>query len=147
MSITKKSCQFGLWKSPITPLSMARGINFGGISWTRDGSLVWLEQRGDRSSLVIAPSDGQAPRELASEFSVRARVGYGGGDFAIGIDCAYFVAADSGRIYRQSLSDGVPYPVTPEFGKAASPSPSPDGQWLIFVHTYEDRDCLLIVDA
>jgi len=59
----------------------------------------------------------------------------------------YFVEAESGRIYRQALQPDVACPITPGFGHAASPRPSPDGRWLLFVHTYENEDCLGIVDT
>lgn len=139
--------QFGLWDSAITPLSLARGMDFADVAWGQDGSLVWLEGRSDRGVLVVQPPDAQAPRDLNSEFSVRARVGYGGGDFTVGDGQVYFVEAESGRIYRQPLASGIVKPVTPAFGNAASPALSPDGKWLLFVHSYEDQDAISVVDS
>ena len=138
--------QYGLWESPITPISLSRGIFFSEIS-VEDGALVWLERRSDRGVLVVQPADGQAPRDLNSEFSVRARVGYGGGDFTTGHGDVYFIDASSGRIYRQPLLCGSPRPITPAFGQAASPALSPDGRWLVYVQSYENQDCLAIVDS
>jgi len=77
---------------------------------------------------------------------VRARVGYGGGDFSAFGGTAYFVAQE-GRLYRQSLAGGQAEPITPQFGHMASPARSPDGKWIVFVHTYEGTDALAIVDA
>ena len=147
MDAKKVRRQFGLWDSPITPHSLARGITFSDLAWDGDGALVWREQRADRGVLVLQPPDGLAPRDLNSDYPVRAGVGYGGGDFTVGQGFAYFVAASSGRIYRQALGHGVAMPLTPGFGSAASPSLSPDGRWLLYVHTYEGQDCLGIVDA
>jgi dipeptidyl aminopeptidase/acylaminoacyl peptidase len=76
---------------------------------------------------------------------VRAQVGYGGGDFAVNKGFVYFVAQE-GRLYRQPLSGGDAQPITPQFGHMASPTPSPNGEWLVFVHTYERIDGLAIVD-
>ena len=42
---------------------------------------------------------------------------------------------------------GPAQPITPAFGYAAAPAPSPSGRHLVYVHHYEDRDCLAIVDA
>lgn len=78
------SRQYGLWDSPLKPISLARGIGFSEVGWDQDGTLVWLERRSDRGVLVVQPPDGQARRDLNSELSVRARVGYGGGDFTVG---------------------------------------------------------------
>jgi hypothetical protein len=75
--------QYGVWPSPVTPLSIARNLSLSDVAWAEDGSLVWLEGRSDRGVLVVQPSDGQAIRDLNSEFSVRARVGYGGGSFTV----------------------------------------------------------------
>ena len=139
--------QFGLWKSPITPLSLARGFNFSDLAWDDDGTLVWREMRSARGVLVVQPPDGQARRDLNSEFNVRAGVGYGGGDFTVSHGFVYFVDGDSGRIYRQPTAAGTAKPVTPAFGRAASPALSPDGEHLLFVHTYEGQDCIAITDA
>ncbi len=139
--------QYGLWDSPITPRSLAQGMRLGDVAWDSDGkTLVWLESRSGRGILVAADAGGeQAPRDLNSDLSVRARVGYGGGDFGVGQGAVYFSA--EGRIHRQPLAGGVSSPITPAFGDCAAPTVSPDGRWLLFVHTYERRDVLAIVDT
>ena len=81
---------------------------------------------------------GDAPRDLTPELSVRARVGYGGGDFSVAGGYVYFVEA-GGRVYRQPLTTGPATPITPGFGSAAAPTVSPDQRWVVFVHTYEAR--------
>jgi dipeptidyl aminopeptidase/acylaminoacyl peptidase len=139
--------QFGLWDSPITPARLSRSMGFPDVAWDEDGALVWLETRSDRFVLVLQPADGQAARDLNSDFSARGRVGYGGGDFTVGKGHAYFAEAGSGRIYRQPLQHGLAKPVTPAFGEAAGAKLSPDGRWLLFVRSYEGQDTLEIVDA
>jgi len=143
----KNDCKFGLWDSPISPLSIARGIVIRDVLWDDSGSLVWLESRSDRNILVIQPVDGSATRDLNDSFSVRAKVGYGGGDFCLGKGMVYLVESESGRIYRQSLDSGIAHAITNHFGSASSPVLSPDGHWLLYVHTYEDQDVLAIVDS
>lgn len=143
----KKQRQFGLWRSPISPTSMARGLRISDLNWDENGSLIWHEGRTDRGALVVLPPDGQAPRDLNSDFSVRAKVGYGGGDFGIGHQMVYFVDSELGHIFRQPLGFGQALPITPAFGRAAAPSVSPDGLWLLYVHSYQDEDCLAIVDS
>ena len=143
----KSRRQYGLWPSPVTPLSLARSMSFSDVAWAEDGSLVWLEGRSDRGVLVVQSSDGQAIRDLNSEFSIRARLGYGGGSFTVDRGQVYFVEAQSGRLYRQPLEGGQAFPITPAFGKAAAPQLSPDGNWVLFVHSYESQDCLAIVDS
>jgi dipeptidyl aminopeptidase/acylaminoacyl peptidase len=147
MPDTKISRQFGLWDSPITPTSLGRGITFSDVAWDESGVLVWREGRSDRGVLVIQPPDGQAPRDLNSDYSARAGVGYGGGDFTVGQGTVYFAEAESGRLYRQPLTSGTAQPLTPAFGEAGAPVLSPDGRWLLFVHTYEGLDALAVVDV
>jgi len=145
--MTKTSKQYGLWPSPITPISLARGLGFTDLAWDQDSTLVWREARSDRGVLVVQPPDGQAPRDLNSDYSVRAGVGYGGGDFAVGHGFVYFVEAQSGRLYRQPTHSGTAKAITPAFGSAASPTISPAGKHLLYVQTYERKDCIAIVDT
>jgi hypothetical protein len=135
MKMAEKTIKaFGLWPSPITPGSLAQGLRLSDVGWDTDGeTLVWLEGRSDRGVLVCSPK-GQAPRDLTPTLSVRARIGYGGGDFGVGNGQVYFVAQE-GRLYRQSLEVGEAEPITPQFGHMASPTPSPDGRWILFCHT------------
>jgi dipeptidyl aminopeptidase/acylaminoacyl peptidase len=58
------------------------------------------------------------------------------------------VVHKTGRIHRLALAGGRARPITPAFGKAASPTVSPDGHWLAYVHhDDEDADRLAVVDA
>lgn len=139
---------YGLWDSPISPKRMAGSGSISGLAWNQDGTLVWSENRpGQSGVLVMQPPDGQAPRDLTRELSARGSVGYGGGEFTVGDGAAFFAESASGRLYRQPLAPGLARPLTPGFGRAAAPVLSPDGRWLLFVHSYEERDVLAIVDT
>ncbi|MFC1996911.1 prolyl oligopeptidase family serine peptidase [Chloroflexota bacterium] len=147
MSHEKNAKQYGTWPSPITPISLARGIGFSDIAWDQDGTLIWREVRSNRGVLVVQTPNRQAPRDLNSDYDVRAGVGYGGGDFNVGFGIVYFVDAKSGRIYSQPTHKGVAKPITPAFGHAACPTISPNGKYLMYVHSYERKDCLAVVDS
>lgn len=136
---------YGLWPSLITPSSLAQGKRLSDLAWDSSSeTLVWLEDRSDRGVLVSARMDGQARRDLTDELSVRARVGYGGG--ALTAAHGQVIFASGGRLYRQSLAAGAAHAITPAFGAAASPRVSPDGRWVLFVHSYEEDDSLGLVD-
>ncbi|MBS1250049.1 MAG: Dipeptidyl aminopeptidase BIII [Chloroflexi bacterium] len=139
--------QYGLWPSPITPQEIGQGLDFSDVAWNDDGTLVWRERRSDRGLLIVQPPVGDAFRALNNTFSVSGGVGYGGGSFTVGDGCAYFVEKASKRIYAQPLGAGSPRPITPEFGAAAAPRVSPDGEHLLFIHTYENEDTLAVVDT
>lgn len=141
---------FGLWPSPLTPRAMTVSLRLDDVQWDGDGRrVVWLESRDGRGSLWCADmASADAPRELTpGDLSVRGRIGYGGGDFTVGHGVVFFVEGASARLFRQDLAGGRPRPLTPGFGAAAAPACSPDGRWLIFVHTYEGEDCIALVDA
>ena len=141
----ERSKPYGIWKSPLSPKTMSQGMRLDDVQWDSDGqTLVWLEGRSDRGVLV-ASRNGAAPNDLTTDLSVRARVGYGGGDFAVAD--GHVVFASDGRLYRQALVAGSPKPITPKFGDFASPAISQDGNWIAFVHSYERKDAIGIVDA
>ncbi|HPH94469.1 MAG TPA: prolyl oligopeptidase family serine peptidase [Anaerolineaceae bacterium] len=142
----KTQLPFGLWPSPVTPQMLAQRVRLDELAWDSDGeTLVWMEGQGDRNALVMRAA-GEAPRELTEEQAVRGGVGYGGGEFTVK-DGTLIFAEKNGRLYRRSLGWGQPRPLTPAFGAAAAPQLSPDGKWVVYVHTYENNDCLALVDS
>lgn len=139
---------FGLWDSPVSAASLSVALRLSEPCWDTDGKTVaWAEGRSDRGVVVVRELHDDAVRDLTSDISVRAFVGYGGGDFTLAHGAAYFVGQADQRIYRQELRGGKARPITPAFGAAATPVVSPDGKWVAYVHTYEDVDALAIVDS
>ena len=134
---------YGLWESPLSPRWLTESLRLNDVQWSGD-RVAWEEGRGGRH-LVVLTREGDAARDAFATYSIRGGVGYGGGSFGVGPKTLYFVAQD--RVFRQDLEGGEPRPITPRFGHAASPTPSPDGRWLLFVHTYEGEDTLALVDT
>lgn len=144
--MSKNTKPFGLWESPITPQLISRRIRFEDVQWTSDGeALVWTESRSGQTVPVICSRSG-VRRDLNITQSLRGGVGYGGGEFSLSGNTLFFVEKD-GRIYSQPFQHGTPRPVTPPFGACASPAPSPDGKWVIFVWSDGISDVLGIVDS
>jgi dipeptidyl aminopeptidase/acylaminoacyl peptidase len=137
---------YGIWDSPISPSGIAGDKRLDGVAFGRMAQRVWLEGRSGRG--VLCAMDRRAPRDVDATISVRAEVGYGGGDFTVHGDVTYFIVQKTGRIYRQSLSGGSARPITPRQGYAAAPTVSPCGKWVAYVHhDDEGNDRLAIVDA
>lgn len=141
--------QYGLWDSPITPKGLAESLRLNSVVYDSDGkTLVWHEGRSGRGVIIAESSQNDAPRDLTSDLSVRAEVGYGGGDFTVHGGFAYFAVHKDGRLFRQPITAGPATPITPKFGSAASPVVSPDGRFVAYVHyDGEKTDVLGIVDA
>lgn len=144
--MSKERKAFGLWDSPITPQMIGDSIRINDVLWDSDGeTIVWSESRG-KQGVLVAKRGQEAIRDLTdSSFSPAGRVGYGGATFTVHDGQVYFVS--NGRIYKTALAGGMPKAITPKFGGAAIQQVSPDGKWLIFAHTYEDKDVLAIVDT
>lgn len=139
---------YGLWDSPISPGGLAGDMRLDGVACDYDSTVVWLEGRSGRGVLRVQRDDDGAPRDLDATLSVRAEVGYGGGDFTVQGEHAYFVVHKTGRIYRQPLTGGPAKAVTPRHGFAAAPTVSPCGRWIAYVHHDDDNvDRLAVVDA
>ena len=146
--MTREQRMYGLWESPISSKSLSVSLRLAEPCWDTDGeTLAWVEGRSDRGVIVVQREGESATRDLTPDISVRAFVGYGGGDFTLSHGCAYFVGQADQRLYRQALAGGAPRPITPAFGAASTPSVSPDGRWVAYVHTYEDLDSIAVVDA
>ncbi|MCB9457962.1 MAG: S9 family peptidase [Anaerolineaceae bacterium] len=144
--MTRQTRQFGTWTSPLSPKVLSGTLRLSDVQWDgASGALVWLEGRGAQGVLVMQQGT-QAPCDLTSDLSVRAQVGYGGGDFTVFGGVAYFFGP-GGRLYKQALTGGAARPITPAFGGGAAPCVSPDGKWVAFVHTDERVDGLAVVDA
>ncbi len=146
MSQSGQEKPFGLWTSPLTASDLAAELRFSDLLWDTHGeTLVWREERSDRGVLVCQSPEDSSPRDLTGELSVRARVGYAGGDFTVSHGSAYFVA--EGRLYQQAISGDKAKPITPAWGQCAAPAVSPSGKYLLYVHSADRSDMLALVDT
>ena len=137
---------YGTWESPISPQLLADGSRLNDAQWDSDGTtLVWSARQGTGTRL-LAQQGTDAPRQLLdSSYKIGGRVGYGGGEFTVADGVVYFIS--KGHLHRLPLDDGLPQVLTPRFGGTAHPTAAPDGDWVAFVHTYQDQDVVAIVDS
>ena len=141
--MTKQALPHGLWPSPITPTMLAGGIRLNDLQWSPDGNyLVWSQSLDGKTSLFAKPAH-DAAFNLSGELNPSGGVGYGGGDFFAG-SRGVAIAERNGRLYFKPYADGMPRPITPAFGACASPVITSDERFVIFVHTYENKDVLAI---
>lgn len=132
---------------PLLPEHLAQDLRFGAAAMSPDGSrIAWLEARDDQSVVKLRRLEDDADQELTRGFRVRAKVGYGGGDFSLDDELLLFVDQDAGRLRVRPLGSGeAPVATGPAAGSAAAPALSPDGRWICYVHQDGDeRDRLLL---
>ena len=136
----------GLWKSPLQATDLAGQLRFSDVAWDGSGkSLIWREERSDRGILVGSKVGSDSTTDLTTDLSVRARVGYGGGDFTVSPRGICFAA--EGRLFWQAFPDTSATPITPGWGQSTSPVVSPDGENVLYVHSAEGTDVLGMVDV
>jgi len=146
MSQSRQEKPSGLCTSPLQAADLAAELRFSDVLWdSHEKTLVWREERSDQGVLVCQSPQDSSPRDLTGALSVRAKVGYGGGDFTVSHGSVYFVAG--GRLHQQLLSGGEAKAITPEGGECSAPSVSPDGKKLIYVHSAEGTDVLALADT
>jgi dipeptidyl aminopeptidase/acylaminoacyl peptidase len=143
-SFNKQEMPFGFWPSLVSARLLANRLRFEDVQFDRDGTVIWIEGRSDRGVLVSKKA-GDASREISDQLSVRAGIGYGGGEFITNNGKVVFSEV-GGRLYQRGLDYDFPHPITPEFGNAAAPVISPDGKWVIYVFSDGHEDVLGIVD-
>ncbi|OLZ08768.1 S9 family peptidase [Sulfobacillus thermosulfidooxidans] len=143
---TKKLMPYGFWPSVLTPERMVELTKVFDVQWDQRGQdVVIFEKREGQSRLLrINPNYG-FPRDLISTNPVVVRVNYGGGEYTVGSDAVFFVSR--GRIYRKPLDDGLAEAVTKGNFQPASPTLSPNEEWLCFVYNNKEEDGLAVVPA
>lgn len=104
------------------------------------GNIVWLERRGGRGVLVRWHG---TPHDLTADIDVGSTLGYGGGDFDLCEDSVVFACGDA--LWKQRLTEGPAERLTPRSGHVASPTFSPDGDRVVYVHREDDTDRLAMV--
>ncbi len=140
----KTNKPYGLWSSSLSAKAMAGDLGLKDVGWASDGTLVWLESR-DGHGVLVARGE-EASHDLTREQHVSGGVGYGGGEFCVHGRDVFFAAGD-GQLYRVGLDAGAARALTPTHGSVASPVVSPDGDWVVYVHTDGKNDTLAAVDS
>ena len=141
-----KEVPHGFWNSSVNPSNLSHSKRFLDISWDdKNNCIVWLELSGGRRKIIYQRLD-QIPYEMEAQ-SIGAGVGYGGGDIAVHSGNVYFIDSNIGSIFRVPLFGNGVTPITIPYGKAASPTPSPDGRHLVFIQSDGVTDSLVVVDT
>lgn len=142
-SLRKKLRPFGKWKSDITPALTANKLRLSDVQSTEDG-ILWLDGRSEGTVLVHKAGDSVMV-DIAPQYQPRGGLAYGGGEFQTRNGLIVFVNKD-GRLFRTSIQKDICRPITPGFGSSASPSISPDGQFVLYIHSDGQEDSIGLAD-
>ncbi|HUN24460.1 MAG TPA: prolyl oligopeptidase family serine peptidase, partial [Anaerolineales bacterium] len=129
--------------SKLTPKLMSLSRRLSDVQWDSVSTTLLLHEVRDGKGVLTAFVAGNAGTDLTFEHVPKASVLYGGGDFTVRDGQVVYVAEN--RLWRMSVQNGTPQPLTPAFGAPSSPVISPDGRWVVYVHSYEGQDVLAIV--
>ncbi|VAI11583.1 unnamed protein product [Triticum turgidum subsp. durum] len=122
--VEKAAAPYGSWESPISADAVfAAEKEVHGLAVAGDGRVLWVETRpeeGGREVLVKegASADGGNLDVTPQEFAVGSLAqmyGYGGA-FAVQGDVVVFSNYTDQRLYRQTIGDNSPLPLTPDYG-------------------------------
>ncbi|NQS91835.1 MAG: hypothetical protein HQ574_05440, partial [Chloroflexi bacterium] len=58
---------------------------------------------------------------------------YGGGSFGMGVDSLFFIDKTTHQLFQTNLHEWNPVQLTSSLINAASPTPSPKGDYMIYV--------------
>ncbi|VAI84202.1 unnamed protein product [Triticum turgidum subsp. durum] len=121
--VEKATAPYGSWESPISAAAVSSaGKTVEGLAVAGDRRLLWVETRpeeGGRGVLVKegAGTDGRGLDVTPQEFAVRSLAQeYGGGAFAVQGDVVVFSNYSDQRLYKQTMGDNSPLPLTPDYG-------------------------------
>ena len=146
-TVLKNFHPYGKWPSPLTVQMLGERSRLGDARWGFEGKgWVWLESCSGQGRLYYSQSGKLAQDLTGDQYDVRGRVGYGGGEFAIGRDFLIFANRD-GRLFRRERKSGTIKPITPGWGNMASPLISPNQRWVMFVYSDGEKDFLGVVNA
>ena len=143
--MAKKTKKYGSWTSPITVAAISAGRNFADVQWAHDGeTLIWQESNQGKTNFVIKRKK-DAPREMLSDLSPRGGVSYAAGEMGMGDEAVTF-PVKGGAIYRKQFVPGSAELICEPGGGSSTPRLSPDGRFMIFIHTDGTVDHLMLVD-
>ncbi|MFN2111656.1 MAG: S9 family peptidase [Anaerolineales bacterium] len=141
-----KVLPFGLWPSPITPENTASLLSISEPTWSPSGDLLWRERHSSQASVFMVHGPLEDPRIMSGSIQVGGSLLYGGGGYTAGREGLIVVDRESGQLVKIDRAGKTFQPLTSGLVQAASPKISPDGSWVLFVHSDGENDALGLVD-
>ncbi len=144
--IEKKIKPYGQWPSKITPALFANLLKISEPAWSENGSLFWRERSSSVTKINMVAPGSQEIQTISGDLNVGGELFYGGGGYTTADNSLFVVDKITHQIYRISLENGTVNQLTSSLQNAASPRISPDGKYLLFVHSDGENDAIYIKD-
>lgn len=114
------------------------------VRFSGDGRFILYSSSEGTQGILYARSRAGKPFAVSAELNVRGGIGYGGGEFGVHKDLAYFTDKN-GSLYKTNiLRRTVPVRIIPAWGACAGPVVSPNGQWVLYVFQDGEYDGLAV---
>lgn len=98
--------------------------------WSNDGEqLVYQTNNGE---IFIINADGTNEHQIATELGITTDPIWSPDDAALYLSVFRSATREDSEIWRFPLNGDAPERLTSEIGLQYNPSPSPDGQWLVY---------------
>jgi hypothetical protein len=143
LSNNKSASPYGLWKSTLTPNLIANKLRFSDVQCTGNG-LLWLEGR-PTGSVLVHGSKNTDYFDVAPQHQPHGDLAYGGGEFHTRNGMIAYVTKDS-SIYRTSIQDQSSQLLLTEVGSISSPNISPDGKFVLYLHSDGKDDSIKLIN-
>jgi dipeptidyl aminopeptidase/acylaminoacyl peptidase len=142
----KQPLPYGLWPSRITPELIGDILELSEPCWDESGALFWMERRSNRSSICRYDPVSQKIRSVSGEYQPGGSILYGGGSYHVRDGELVFVDKKTGQLHHISHSGNEIDHLSSTCIRAASPRISPDGKFLIYLHSDGENDQILSRD-
>ncbi len=133
---------YGLWKSTFTPNLIANKLKFSDVQYM-DSGLIWLEGRPTGNVLTYNPKNNEYI-DIAPQYKPSGGLAYGGGEFHTRNGVIVFVNKD-GCIFLTSIDNHTSQLPITEGGSVSSPTISPDGKFVMYLHSDGKDDSIRVI--
>ncbi|MCJ7734855.1 MAG: DPP IV N-terminal domain-containing protein, partial [Anaerolineales bacterium] len=140
----KEFAPYGQWSSRITPEMTGSLLEISQPAWSADGTLFWWERFSTKASINSRNPETGEIVSLTGDHQPGGELMYGGGAFGLSNNALYFIDKITHQLFRTNLLEASSTPLTSTLINAGSPTLSPKGDFVIFVHSNGESDGIFI---
>ena len=144
-SMTEKKIKpYGQWPSEITPSIFANLLKISEPAWGENGPLYWRERSSSLTKIQMIAPGSEEIQTISGDLNVGGELLYGGGGYSTQENSLIVVDKTTHQLHRINPEKPTADQLTSSLLSAASPRLSPDGKYVLFVHSDGDIDAIYI---